>query len=329
VRHLEHLRAITVAAAVRGGVELDLNLAVRDGRLCLPTLGSYSLATQWAAELALRVDSGAITVHRVPLDGAEPSGGDDVQPTWRPRRLLAGDGLAFALEDADPYRDCFGPDTPVEPELCDAEALRWQHLFRAAWEIIERDHADYAPGLRAGLSVLVPAVRPAEGLRSATARGTFGAVAVSRPDTPEELVLLLIHEFQHVKLGALLDLFDLYDPEDRNLYPVPWREDERPFEGLLQGTYAFAAAADVWRARWQRGGCGKDSEMNAGAQFVLWRERVAQATEQILGCPSLEKLGRRFFGLLGERVFAWRDEPVPREIRRLAVALADGRAGSR
>ena len=47
---------------------------------------------------------------------------------------------------------------------------------------------------------------------SAAARQAFGAVGVARPDDGETLALLLIHEFQHVKLGAMLDLFELCDP---------------------------------------------------------------------------------------------------------------------
>ena len=48
------------------------------------------------------------------------------------------------------------------------------------------------------------------------------------PADGETLALLLIHEFQHVKLGAVLDLLDLCDPADRRLFYAPWRDDPRP-----------------------------------------------------------------------------------------------------
>lgn len=63
------------------------------------------------------------------------------------------------------------------------------------------------------------------------------------------LALLLIQEFQHVKLGAVLDLYDLFDPADDRLLHAPWRDDPRPLEGLLQGTYAHLAVTDFWHAR--------------------------------------------------------------------------------
>jgi len=302
---LDHLRAIAVAAAARGGVNFELNLAARGGSLCIPTLGTYSLNTKSIAELALRVDSGIITANLTSDEG--DAGGD--QLTWRPRRILEGDGLTVALEDTDPYRDCH--QWPIEPLVSDQEAAAWQRLFHQAWQIIERDHTDYAPAMRVGLSTIVPLTRSATHQRSATARKAFGSVGIARPDTADELALLLIHEFQHVKLGALLDLFDLFDPSDTRLYDVSWRDDKRPLEALLQGTYAHAAVTDVWRARLLRDEPpdGSVSARTAGEHYVFWRDRTLQAVDVLIGSKSLTPLGERLVELTGERVSRWLDEP--------------------
>lgn len=301
---LDHLRAIAVAAAAKGGIDLELSAAARDGSLCIPTLGTYSLDAidaRTIAELALRVRSAAVTAHLLPDDG--DAAGD--QPRWRPRRILEGDGLTVALEDTDPYRDCH--QWPIEPAVSDQEAAAWQRLFRQAWQIIEHDHADYAPAMRVGLSTIVPLERSTTHQRSATARKAFGSVGIARPNTGDELALLLIHEFQHVKLGALLDLFDLFDPTDTRLYDVSWRDDKRPLEALLQGTYAHAAVTDVWRARRLRGepADGSVSARTAGAQFVFWRDRTLQAVDVLIGSKSLTPLGERLVELTGERVSRW------------------------
>src|SRR5262249_52474723 len=126
----------------------------------------------------------------------------------------------------------------------------WQHRFGDAWAQIQQEHAAYAPGLAAGLRTVMPlaAVRAGKEV-SATARHAFGAVAVALPASPATLALLMIHEFQHVKLGAVLDLYDLFDSADTRLFNAPWRDDPRPLEGLLQGTYAHIAVTDFWRAR--------------------------------------------------------------------------------
>ena len=83
---------------------------------------------------------------------------------------------------------------------------------------------------------------------SATARQAFGAIAAALPASGADLARLIIHEFQHVKLGALIDMFDLYDRTDQRLFYAPWREDPRPVGALLQGTYAHLGVTDYWRS---------------------------------------------------------------------------------
>ena len=106
------------------------------------------------------------------------------------------------------------------------------------------------------------------------------------------LALLLIHEFQHVKLGAVLDLYDLYDPTDGRLFHAPWREDPRPLEGLLQGTYAHLAVTDFWRVR-QEVTSGAAADV-AGQRFAYWRAHTCDAIETLVSSGSLTPLGEQF-----------------------------------
>ena len=114
----------------------------------------------------------------------------------------------------------------------------------------------YAPALAAGLTTLTPLMAAPDrpGVSSA-ARHAFGAVAASARTAPGGLALLLIQEFQHVKLGAILDLYDLYDQADDRIFPVPWGEGKARIEALLQSAYAQLAVADFWRASQQRAAC--------------------------------------------------------------------------
>ena len=76
------------------------------------------------------------------------------------------------------------------------------------------------PGLAAGLSTCScrwPTTCPA-GRSARAARQAFGAVGAALPVDGADLALLIIHEFQHVKLGALLDMFDLYDSADQRAF---------------------------------------------------------------------------------------------------------------
>jgi uncharacterized protein len=103
-----------------------------------------------------------------------------------------------------------------------------------------------------------------------------------------------MHEFQHVKLGAILDLYDLLDASDTRLYHAPWRDDMRPLEGLLQGTYAHLAVSDYWRTR-QQITTGAAAQL-ANERFTFWLGHTRAAIESLADSGSMTPLGMRFVG---------------------------------
>ena len=225
--------------------------------------------------------------------GASPAAtaGDSRSADWQPVRRLRAPGIVVALDDTDPYRDCY--QWRAGPRLTDAEFALWQRNFQDAWQEIGREHAAYAPALAAGLSTLTPLTAPQEDRDvSGAARYAFGAVAAALPADPAALALLLIHEFQHVKLGAVLDLYDLYDQADDRLFHAPWGEGKGSLERLLQGAYSHLAVTDFWRAR-QDITAGPAAEA-AGERFVHWRAHTRDAIETLASSGSLTPLGTWF-----------------------------------
>src|SRR5690606_2570513 len=104
---------------------------------------------------------------------------------------------------------------------------------------------------------------------------------------------MLVHEVQHNKLGALLDLCDLFDRGAQVTVSVGWRPDRRPVEGALQGTYAHLALADVWRVRAARSAAPRGE---AAAVFRLYRDWTVEAMAALSGTGALTPAGRRFVG---------------------------------
>ncbi|WP_035846505.1 FxsB family cyclophane-forming radical SAM/SPASM peptide maturase [Kitasatospora azatica] len=305
------LAEIAAAAAVRAGRSVELRVPVRGGAVQLPSLGRVLVGG--TGEAVLRGGPDSFTVRTV--GGAEQVIAFDQQggERWLPvRRLglpgdgrLPGDARRFgegrppgswtvALEDTDPQRDSH--QWPVEQRLTDPAVADWTGALREAWELIQRDLPQYAAGIAAGLSTITP-LRPGPSGRdvSAAARQAFGAVGIARPATAPILALLLVHEFQHVKLGAVLDFHDLYDSTDQRLYHAPWRQDPRPLEGLLQGSYAHLAVCEFWgsRVRAYDGLAGAPAEL-ARRQLALWRGHTDRAIDTLLGSGSLTVLGERF-----------------------------------
>jgi uncharacterized protein len=330
---LGYLATMAVAAAIRSGTSARIGLPVLGGAVYLPTLGRYDLggpalgqAPGRPADLVLVTvveASDAVTIQApdgerrlaradlLPSASAHGASADGAGACWQPTRRLTAPGISVTLEDADPYRACY--DWEVSPRLSDAEFGAWQSRFQEAWTEIRQQDDAYAPGLAAGLRSIVPLSAAAPGREvSATARDAFGAIAAALPAEPSTLALLLIHEFQHVKLGAVLDIYDLYDVADTRLFRAPWREDLRPLEGLLQGTYAHIAVTDYWRSR--RGAV--DSAHDAGAaahardRFAHWRTQTASAIETLAESGSLTPLGRQLVDGMRDSVAPWLAEPV-------------------
>ena len=327
---LGHLAGIAAAAAARARIGAAVTVPVLDGAVHLPTLGRLALGTETGTGLArpgsgpagsgpagfetaavsvisnaviIRVDEACWTLSlRELLTGeacAIPVTGTSRSAEWQPVRMLQGPGYRMVLEDTDPFRDCY--HRPPATRLTEAEFTQWQQRLRAAWPEIERHHQAHALSLAAGLSTLMPLAAPQDGREvTAAARTSFGAIAMALPDDPVTLARLLIQEFQHVKLGAILDLYDLYDPAGDRLFAAPWGEGKLGLEGLLRGAYAHLAMTEFWRAR-QQFTAGPSAGV-AGQRFAQCRADTAEAIETLLDSGSLTPLGTSFVGEMRETV---------------------------
>jgi uncharacterized protein len=320
---LARLAEIAASAALLACDEVRLPLHLVGGVVQLPTLGALALGgPERPASIETRKDGTAT----IAADGREyeicvrdPASGAALE--WLPQRRLAAGSWSVAVQDTDPYRDCY--QSPAAPRLSTTGIEVWRGRFAEAVRFLEDLLPGYLPGLRAGLSTLMPMAAPSGAHEvSGTARQAYGAVGLALPADGPTLALLVIHEFQHVKLGAVLDSYDFYDPADDRLHYAPWRPDPRPLEGLYQGAYAHLAVTEYWRVRrhvvsgpWQEA---------AEAHFARWRTHTADAVKVLLESGSLTPLGERFARAMGETVAPWLEEPV----RRSAVIAAQRAADS-
>lgn len=293
------LAELAAAAAVRAGLAAEVAVPPRDGALLLPTVGRLDLTeTGQAHDATVRVssDPGGFTVTagggsvRVPRAEAEQP------PAWQPLRVWSGDGWSVGIEDLDPRRS--GHNWAPGGRLTEEEAAVWRERLTGAWAWVRRHLPQYADGLRVGLGTVTP-LRPGEAgvAVSGAARDAFGNVGVALPDTDEYLALLLVHEFQHVKLGAIFDVDDLFDRRDTRTYCAPWRPDPRPFEGLFQGTYAHIAVVEFWSARESElvdAGAGADAIAHARGEYERWLRHTFDAVLTLAGSGSLTAQGERF-----------------------------------
>ncbi|MFI6024128.1 HEXXH motif domain-containing protein [Amycolatopsis magusensis] len=314
---LGYLHLTAVASAIRAGVPFRARVPVRDGAVVLPTLGLARLPGGRRWEIAevhhsagnrvwVRGPAGTV---RLPDDPTADGRG------WLATRRLRADGVELWLDDLDPYR---GFTEPLPPErIPDEDAAAWADRLTAAWGLLSHQFPAAAAEIRAGLSTLVPTPATSRFTTfSASTADAFGCVVLSLPPDPVTFAVTLVHEFNHSKLSALLELVELHGPDRGDRFYAPWRDDPRPLSGLLHGVYSFLGVTGFWRRhRHAAGGAGKHW---AEFEFAHWREQTARAARTLAGARGLTALGRRFTGVMERQLESWCEEPVPAELVEIA-----------
>jgi uncharacterized protein len=303
------LAAMAAVAAIRAGLDVEIEVPVVDGAVRLPSLGAADAASDTAivATRPAEVRSGELRVSMRP--GA---------PGWRELRRAAVGSLDVTIDDLDPFRM---PATDGEPtgRLTPARVAELRATLRAAWPVLSPASA---AEIAAIVRVIVPYQAPETGHVSTSSPQVFGTVAMSRQLDKYTCAETLVHETQHLKLCALLDLVTLTRPDDGQRYYAPWRTDPRPASGLLQGAYAFLGVSGFWREQ-KENAPEPEVRQRAHAEFARWRDGAAVVVETLLDSGQLTAPGESFAGAMAGVLDAWRREPVPGDALAVARRKAD------
>lgn len=337
---LAGLGALAVVAALRAGVDVEVTVFVPGGELMLPTLGRRRCKMSgWAWA---RVTGGEVAVCPQPggTEGpAETEGtAGDSAVAWSEKVAVpggtacpeeawlavptvsgevAGERIELRLDFLDPGRHHLG--LPVSGDLDPVTIEVWQLRLGEGWRLLHQRDPTEARALAAGITTIVP-LRAADGATelSASAGEAVGAVAMTLPSDGLSFAAALLHEFQHNKLSALLDLVTLYEPAEGRLFYAPWRADPRPLGGLLQGAYAYLGLTRFWDDE-RRANPG---HRYAHFEFARWREEVWRVLTTMRLSGAMTPLGLRF--LDGMQAAAWphRLAQVPDEPLWLAARMS-------
>lgn len=313
-----HLGAIAACAALRADQAFEVTAYLRDGAVMFPSLGMARLGTAqgWCrirsrpAAAGVEISAGGTTLN-VPFKKSATAA-----RTWlhlrRLRSRAKGLEVNVHLDDLDPYRGC--GHLPASGRLDEAAVEDWQAKLDEAWALLVRDHPAYAEAIAAGVVSFVPLVpSPEKPELSATCHQAIGAMAMTPPQNPVSFALALVHEFQHTKLSALLDLVPLTDGSRNELFYAPWRSDPRPLRGLIQGAYAYLGVTAFWEGHRYRGGGSNNTAGNdlAHFEFALWRDQLARVVDTLQRSGRLTGPGQRFLGGVEQRLSQLLRMPVP------------------
>ncbi|MER6200057.1 radical SAM/SPASM protein FxsB, inactivated metallohydrolase extension form [Streptomyces sp. NPDC001586] len=242
------LTALAVAAVLRGGLDLPAEVVYRDGEVYLPTLGLLRLGepgTEGRAALHVTDEGYAVRDGRAEHRFGPAAGDARWQPvrTWSP----GPDAAPVALEDLDPYRNCF--PRPPRLRLGTGEAEEWRHRLDRAWALLHKAVPGFARAAADGLTTLTPlAGGPRSGGWGEAGRHGPGALGVPYAAGVRETALALLTGRRRTRLRALTEVADLYALDGEWQHPSPWRERPVPVSRLLADVHERVAVEAYRRA---------------------------------------------------------------------------------
>jgi len=318
------LAAVAVAAAVRSGVDADLDVplaAGTPGRLDLPGLGTVAVPAH-AARARIRCAAGRAEV-RCADERIEIGAGPSADRRWLPvpRLRLTHHGLPLSLLlDTRAWRHV--PSGAGHRAGGVTDPRRWRDRLDGAWRVLVDGHRPIAEEISPALRALLPVAPPPAGTRSGTFHHAFGSVAMSLPPDSRSAAVTLAHEIQHLKLAALADMFTLVEPGPPEFFYAPWRPDPRPLDGLLHGAYAHLGVAGFWR-RERRAARDRAERHRAEVEFARWTRAAGDTVRVLGGQRRLTPVGRRLVDGMADVLGGWAREPVPPEAAAEASRLLD------
>lgn len=307
--------ALAAAAAVRVGLRCEIPVPVVHGAVTLPSVGVYRPATGFpVGHVVLRHDAPGVTL--AALGATVPA---TFEPVKRHRSSVRGQAVELIFDDLDPYRE-FGAPVPPRP-LGEAECAEWRKLMDEAWDLLTHAHPGWAEELAACLSTIVP-LDADRNVFAASSTAAFGAVAMSPKRSATQFGEALVHELQHSKVNALMDLVDLHDGSGQERFYAPWRDDPRPVAGLLHGVYAFVTVVEYWNVQ-RRHLSSDEPEAHAHFSYALRAHQVGEAVRTLRGLTELTDLGREFAAAASVRLAAAAPTDLPDGLAESVAMITD------
>ncbi|MFG2414165.1 radical SAM/SPASM protein FxsBH, inactivated beta-hydroxylase extension form [Streptomyces goshikiensis] len=286
------LAALTASAVLRSGLELPAEVAYRDGEVYLPTLGLLRLGAPGTdGRAALRATGDGYAVRDGRAEHRFGPGAGDARwlpvRTWPPGRPDAAPGTPgtpgtpatpVALEDLDPYRNCFA--RPPRLRLGAGEAEEWRTRLDRAWALLHETVPEFARAARTGLTTLTPlAGGPRSAVWGEAGRHGPGALGVPYAAGVRETALALLTGRRRARLRALTEVTDLYALDGAWQHPSPWRERPVPVSRLLADVHERVAVEAYRRA--------------TAAPEPGGADRIHRALDRLSGAAELTSTGKR------------------------------------
>jgi HEXXH motif-containing protein len=302
--------AIARLLGPRLGAESEFKISIEAANsLVLPRCGG-ALSWDGSRAVVVRCGAGSMTVTAVNGTATFTGSGRPAvtgSMVWKPipltRPTATRHAWTIALDGTDVLSNSVGPGALDELDG-DAER-RWMNVIDGSWRLLEERHHGYVPAIADFARVLVPQISPdpRKHMSGSSADG-FGAIALSLTSDVPTFAVALIHETQHLKLNALLDVVALHDADSEPRYYAGWRDDPRPFQALLHGVYAFSAVTEFWRVEYL---AQTDASLRRryGFEYSLWAAQTTASLRELIEADVATDEGRHFLAGIEDVAAGW------------------------
>jgi HEXXH motif-containing protein len=315
---LGYLHAIAAAAAVRTGVPHTFRVPVWHGVVSLPTVGHMVVPGAFPIGAVDVISAGIDSRIRVSPSSSIALDGSDEKFSPARHHTSTSHGLTLHawLDHHDPYHGFGAPRPPTE--LSDVDLADWRKLVDEMWYVLTQNHRPYAQEIATALRLLVP-IEPSNGTAGASSPSAFGGVRLSASESATEFAESLVHEMQHSKLNAVLDLVKLTDGDLTQGYLAPWRDDPRPLTGVLHGLYSFTCGVEFWLVEAE---VASEHEQ-VRFEIAFRRTQVRRALRALDDDPHLTNAGRALVEAVTTRLAVCEQTPVPAHLSTVVTAMVD------
>jgi HEXXH motif-containing protein len=164
------------------------------------------------------------------------------------------DDLVLALADNNPLAmlDAHPDKGGNAIDLGGRDVAEWLARLREALDIVRTHLPELHGEMRIYLQQIVPVGYFADRHLSASYREAIGTVYLSLHPDPMTMAEALVHEFQHNKLNALLELDEVLENAFAPLHRSPIRPDARPLHGVLLAVHAMVPVAVLYERMIER-----------------------------------------------------------------------------
>jgi HEXXH motif-containing protein len=297
IEHVLHLNSVAAVAAYRCGIDFELSVPSRQGRVALPGLGVAITDSEGGSATACCLN-GQLSIHGTNSRVDIPQDPNTSSEEWLAVREVTSHcddmSITLAIDDLDPYRGHFpfAGVIPPSDRLDDIGYKTWCEMISDAWMHLVINYKPYTQSMSSGLRVITP-LEETNSPRHDRSPNAFGSVAIANV-SHRWLAYGMLDGFQRTKISALDYLFPLHRStvEEASCY-APWTIVPQSFRAFFEAAYAAPAVATYWRTEATK---AVDAEERCSAEmhFVIWRSRLDHLKQELKGSNELTALGRKF-----------------------------------